>query len=85
MHVASVPNNDDDITMQDWINGKVAREIEADRNRRYTMKVTPRRLVNSKILYIWDIADSDVEIAREIVRLAELLHCLGRGIDAAWG
>jgi CRISPR-associated protein Csb2 len=85
MHVASVPNNDDDITMQNWINGKVAREIEADRKSRYTMKVTPRRLVNGKILYIWDIADSDVEIAREVVRLAELLHCLGRGIDAAWG
>jgi CRISPR-associated protein Csb2 len=50
MHMASVPNNDDDITMQDWINGKVATEIEADRNRRYTMKVTPRRLVNGKIL-----------------------------------
>lgn len=83
-HVISVPNNDDDKSMEAFARGATLADVTADRRKRYTMKPTPRRLVDTPVVYEWSFPSDEEHKAASVADLAKNVYCLGRGIDAAW-
>lgn len=83
----AVPNNEDNLTMAAWANGKP--ESANDKAKRNALKDVPQRFLadDKPLSYHWHITEEDTAIARQIVAYAQRITVLGRGIDlvVAWG